>query len=141
MEIKKFTRRQFPVTAVQVTPDNLDEVAAWCDGEVKETNARDKFVHVKVHRPQNTKQTRAFPGDWVSLSEQGYKVYTDKAFTGAFEQSEDGEVLNVFNDTEELRVTDEPVPAEPVVEEKLEEPEPTTSEKLGFNTPKNLMKD
>lgn len=139
MQVQKFNRRKFDVNAVQVNPDNMEQVATWCGGEVQETKDGVKFVKVKTHRPQNLRHTQAFANDWVSLSEQGYKVYTNQAFLKHFEEEARDGHRNVFTDTEELRVTNDPVPAEPTQEEKVEEPKPTPREALGFNTPKNII--
>lgn len=79
------------VDAVRVTAENLAEVAEWCDGKVEETNDEfrgettpRKFVKVGVIRPQNYRQTQAFPGDWVLKTGSGLKVYTNKAFLRSF---------------------------------------------------------
>ena len=90
-----YSRKSFIVEAIQVTEENLQEVAAWCEGEVLTTFRPQKgsdekesvdFVKVKViNRARNDRQTRAYPGDWLLLSEVGFKVYTDRAFKNAFE--------------------------------------------------------
>lgn len=150
MKISKYNRSPFQIEAVQVTEENIQEVAAWCEGEVKlqeKKGSREQYILVKVHRPLNEKHKMAFVGDWVTKSETGYKVYTDRAFSNTFyEEPYSERTLNVFNNLEEMRVTDEPVPAEPEPEVEaqpttvqfLEEIE-STRDKLGFNTPKNLM--
>lgn len=84
LETVEYVRRPFEVTAVQVTDNNLAEVADWCEGEVRETAEGTKFVKVKVYRPMNSRQTRAFIGDWVLYSGRAYKVYTVKAFEQSF---------------------------------------------------------
>ena len=90
-----YSRKSFIVEAIQVTEENLQEVATWCEGEVQTTSRPQKgsdekesvdFVKVKVaNRARNDRQTRAYPGDWLLLSEVGFKVYTDRAFKNAFE--------------------------------------------------------
>ena len=90
-----YNRKPFIVEAIQVTEENLQEIAAWCEGEVqstfrpqKDTDEKESvdFVKVKVvNRARNDRQTRAYPGDWLLLSEVGFKVYTDRAFKNAFE--------------------------------------------------------
>lgn len=98
IETRRFTRVPFPVDAVQVTEDNLEELAAWTDGEVKtaKRSIRDEngkptgeketaqYVKIDTHRPLNERQTRAFVGDWVLKSDSGYKIYTAKAFDSCF---------------------------------------------------------
>lgn len=84
METTKFTRKPFDVEAVQVTADNIDEVAKWCQGEVITQNDGSKFIKVRVLRVLNERQTQAFVEDWVLYAGTGYKVYTDKAFRKSF---------------------------------------------------------
>lgn len=84
LETKKYARKPFSVDAVQITADNMEEVASWAQGEVREENGV-KYVHVRVHRPLNERQTKGYVGDWVLYAGTGYKVYTDKAFEGSFD--------------------------------------------------------
>lgn len=84
METAKFTRKPFDVDAVQVTADNIDEVAKWCQGEVLTDGENNKYVKVRVLRVISERQTQAYAGDWVLYAGTGYKVYTDKAFRKSF---------------------------------------------------------
>lgn len=153
MRISEFTRKTFNVRAVQVTGRNMEEVAKWCKGtivtEMVEGEAV-KFIKVNVHRPINEEQTKAHINDWILVSPTGYKVYNDKAFNNSFvpvrkKPKEKPIAKNVFENLEELRVTNDPVPAEPelreIVQEEPKEPEQTTGEKLGFSRGPNLMKE
>lgn len=85
MKTSKFTRKPFEVEAVQVTADNFEEVANWCQGEVVTNSALDKHIKVRVLRVLNERQTQAFVGDWVLYAGTGYKVYTNKAFRNSFD--------------------------------------------------------
>jgi hypothetical protein len=91
----KFVRKPFPVEAVQVTERNMEEVAAWCQGDIQFTNPRPapagddgrrRFIKVRVLRPMGEKQTQAFAGDWVLYAGTGYKVYRDAAFHNSFDR-------------------------------------------------------
>lgn len=100
MEIARYNRKSFGVDAVQVTNENIKEVAEWCGGAVYVKAVRTPkdvedvqtiaYVKVPVRRPNNERQTQAFPGDWVLKSEQGFKVYGPKAFADSFESAGDG---------------------------------------------------
>ena len=102
IEIEKFVRKLFYVDAVKVTVDNMAEVAQWCTGEVRTEEHMntakgrlviDKYVKVRVHRPLNDRQTKAYVGDRILYAGNGYKVYTGKAFESNFEpidKPEDG---------------------------------------------------
>lgn len=87
IDTKKFARRPFFVDAVQVTSENVEDVAEWCMGEVRTTEqtAEEKYVKVRVLRPLTERQTKAFVGDWVLYAGTGFKVYTPKAFEKSFE--------------------------------------------------------
>lgn len=93
IETGKFVRKPFYIDAVQVTEENMDSVAAWCQGEVKTVKdakgkVTDLYVKVRVHRPLNERQTKAYVGDHVLYAGSGYKVYTAKAFSSSFEPVE-----------------------------------------------------
>lgn len=116
MQTKTYYRKKLEVQAVQVTADNLHEVAEWCGGEVLEEKPGDpttSYVKVRVHRPQSEKQTRAFISDWVLESVTGYKVYPHRSFITTFDMNAHSQPQgNVFENSgeklEELRVVDEP---------------------------------
>lgn len=91
METQVFIRKPLRVDAVQVTADNLYDVAKWCAGEVhsNQTNSLPyKFIKVDVLNPTSAKQQEANIGDWVLKSDKGYKVYTAKAFERGFDAFE-----------------------------------------------------
>lgn len=91
----KFVRKPFAVDAVEVTSENIVDVAQWCGGEVRESEPKkpgqetQSFIKVPVKRPLNDRQTRAYPGDWILSAGTGFKVYTPKAFTSSFEEQTD----------------------------------------------------
>lgn len=86
MKTHKFARKPFYVDAVRVSEENIEEVAAWCQGEVLTDAEEGRYIKVRVHRPQTDRQTKAFIGDWVLYSGTGFKVYTPKAFDKSFEK-------------------------------------------------------
>lgn len=84
-----YLRKPFEVQAVQVTVENIVDVAHWCKGEITNGQKKNKTVtciQVQVTNPISDKQTRAFVGDWVLKTKSGWKVYTNTAFHGCFEQ-------------------------------------------------------
>lgn len=102
IETGKFVRKPFYIDAVQVTEENMEDVATWCQGEVKTVKdakgkVTDLYVKVRVHRPLNERQTKAYIGDHVLYAGSGYKVYTAKAFSSSFEQVDvsDKEMLSL----------------------------------------------
>lgn len=93
LDIKRYRRVPFVVSAVKVTEENMAEVASWCGGEVlvltKKIEGVDtdvSYIKVKSQRPYNERQTKAFVDDSVTLSETGgFKVFTPTAFENGFE--------------------------------------------------------
>lgn len=90
---QKFIRKPLYVDAVRVSAQNFDDIVTWCQGEVQTdevpgTGTTKKFIKVRVHNPKNPRQTKAFIGDWLLYTERGYKVYTNKAFRAAFDQTD-----------------------------------------------------
>lgn len=92
---QRYVRKPFVVDAIQVTEDNFKELAAWCQGSIRNNsgapydgvvNPRDQHIHVRVHNPRSGRQTQAFLGDWILYTDLGgYKVYNTKAFLGSFD--------------------------------------------------------
>lgn len=99
LETTKYIRKPFNIDAVQVTATNIEEIAKWVDGETR-TDDLGQYVKVRVHRPLNDRQTKAYIGDWVLYAGTGYKVYTPKAFANSFEQVS-GE--SVYIDTDNIK--------------------------------------
>ena len=89
----KFARKPFFVDAVQVTEANMNDVAEWCKGTVITKNDKNEdvtpYIKVRVLRPVNEKQTKAYVGEWVLYAGQGFKVYTNTAMLKDFEVAED----------------------------------------------------
>ena len=97
----KYVRKPLYVEAVQVTIENLFLVSEWCQGEVRNyqdaplekeqagNQQLERYIHVRVHNPKNTRQTKAYVGDWILYTERGYKVYTQKAFRNSFDSVEE----------------------------------------------------
>jgi hypothetical protein len=89
MDINKYNRKTFTTQAVRVTEANMAEVAAWCQGEIRQTNDKipRSYIYVRILRPLKERQCMAFVGDWVLHAGTGYKVYTNKAFRECFEEA------------------------------------------------------
>lgn len=97
LDIVKYARKPFYIDAVQVTEENIEEVARWASADVRTDTdkAAKKYIKVRVLRPLKERQTKAYVGDWVLYAGTGYKVYTASAFASNFEISDakDVEVL------------------------------------------------
>jgi len=89
VQTKKFHRKSFPVDAIQVTPENMEQVARWCAGTImhdgdKEGHLSRDYIKVRVAYPKDERQTQAYLGDWVLKSGRSFKVYTNSAFEKSF---------------------------------------------------------
>lgn len=94
MITEKFARKPFLVDAVQVTEDNMKEIADWCSGEIHSTDPAvaeqlkkpvQTWIKVEVHNPANERQTQAFVGDWVLYYNHKFQVFRNKSFSNTFE--------------------------------------------------------
>ena len=82
----KYSRKPFDVEAVKLTPENIEEVAQWCGGEVRTSDLSksggqegyQQYIKVPVKRPLNDRQTRAYYDDWVVAAGGSFKVYTPR---------------------------------------------------------------
>ena len=94
--LRKFYRKSFPVEAVQVTAENMEEVCEWAKGTIAfdETDAKTRHIKIDVHQPLDDRQTRAYVTDWVLYAGRGFKIYRDGAFNKSFD--EEGSSSNVF---------------------------------------------
>lgn len=93
--VEQYIRKPFTVNAVQVTLDNMEEVAKWCGGEIiieKRGGRLIQYIKVDVNRPLNDRQTKAFVEDWVLEAGTGYKCYSKKSFPSSFEKYNKAEV-------------------------------------------------
>lgn len=94
-------RKPLFVDAVRITGANFDDVATWCQGEIRQDEVRGKetgkkFIHVRVHNPKHARQTKAFVGDWILYTDRGYKIYTNRAFKESFDETGTGEMPEVY---------------------------------------------
>ena len=94
MKITKFARKSFQVEGVQVTAENINEVAEWCGGDIRyrrgNKTPEDMYIYVNVVRPLNERQKRAYLGNWVLKSDRGWKVFTENAFNESFVEVPEG---------------------------------------------------
>lgn len=128
---KKFMRKPFSVEAVEVTEENMTEVATWCRGQLRKSagpsgRRPQQYIKVNVKRALNDRQTMAYVGDWVvtatDQSIRGFKVYTPKAFSLTFDEVVDN-MIDTLERMEE-RSTEE---------ERMEQEEGLFPEEITFS--------
>lgn len=91
MKIENFTRRPFEVNAVQVTPQNAEEIAEWCGGKVGTIEYKLagfktplNMVLVPGNGPKSGQMVEARIGSWVVERQRNFRVYRKKQFEDAF---------------------------------------------------------
>lgn len=109
LKIQKFQRKPFPVEGVRVTEKNMEAVAEWAGGKIKESAKGVKHVFIDTHRPMTERQTMAFVGDWILYADRGFKIYTQNAFSRNFELVKAG-TGSEHADFEPMPEKDEPIP-------------------------------
>ncbi len=85
METTLYARMPFYVDAVQVTADNMPEIAAWAKGEIKTDEKNRRHVKINVAGAKSLKMTMAYEGDWVLMTGPSVKIYTDTSFKKCFQ--------------------------------------------------------
>lgn len=84
MEFTNFVRKPFTVEAVQITEENLEEVAALL-GEVRRPKDGSPYIKVTNWRVPNV--TRVFPGYWMTRMGDNIRCYSKKIFTDQFRET------------------------------------------------------
>jgi len=91
LKTEVYSRKTYLVEEVHVDDDNFEEVAKWCHGDVRtlvdhHKGTTTKYVKVRVYHPMKERQTQAFAGDHILYANNGFKVYSHKAFENSFEK-------------------------------------------------------
>lgn len=101
---QRYRRRPFSVEAIQLTAENVEDVANWCGGIIRtgvnplnKQAGPGKYIKIEVKRALNDRQTRAYVGDWVLKAGGGFKIYTPLAFNESFEPEEVDRMLDVVD--------------------------------------------
>lgn len=93
MELVEFSRKPFVVNAVQVTLENVADVAEWCKGTVgqssyKMVGTETQLPCVKIPGQGNYKgqEFTALLGYWIVERKGSFRVYKPAQFESTFEQ-------------------------------------------------------
>lgn len=92
VKTKRYIKNPLYVDAVRITRDNFNDVSKWCRGHIQTEgpdhpqNPGAKYIKIQAHNPINTRQTKAYVGDWVLQTDRGFKVYSHKAFGESFQE-------------------------------------------------------
>lgn len=87
METQRFTRNPVEVEAVQVTPQNVEEVAAWCKGTLAEADYRlmggsHKMGAIRLGKqgPRSDKTITVLIGSWITKHKNIFKAWKPDSF-------------------------------------------------------------
>lgn len=93
MEIKQFTRKPFPVNAIQVTLQNVDDVAKWSGGtvELRPTKMMGTYTDLPVILLQGQGENRgkdfeAALGCWIVELKGSFRSYKPQQFEASFDE-------------------------------------------------------
>lgn len=81
MEFKKFTRKPFIVDAIQITTENIADVAKHV-GDLREKEDGTPYILVDGRIVPNVQ--RVYPGFWMTRIGENIRCYSDKIFTDQF---------------------------------------------------------
>jgi hypothetical protein len=103
MEFTEFVRKPFLVEAVEVTADNIEEIAEFV-GTLRKKDDGTPFIQVDRRLIPNV--FRVFPGFWMTRMGDNIRCYSRRIFTDQFTEVTP-EVKNwvEFMDKEEQKVT------------------------------------
>jgi hypothetical protein len=118
MDTKQYTRKPFPVSAVQVTLQNIEEVAEWCKGEIEYRDTKMMgtvtplpIVKLKGQGDNRGKDFEAALGCWVVELKGSFRSYKPAQFEASFDElAQDG--LSVLVDVPEKEAPQLPQIAE-----------------------------
>ena len=86
MEMTKFTRKPFIVDAVEITDDNIEEVAKDV-GDIRHKD--DGTPYILVDRRLVPNVTRVYTGFWMTKMGDNVRCYSKKVFKEQFVQNDE----------------------------------------------------
>lgn len=85
MEFTNFVRKPFTVEAVEVTEDNIEEIAGLVGTLRHKSNGS---PYIEVDRKLVPNVFRVFPGYWVTRMGDNVRCYTKKVFKSQFVETD-----------------------------------------------------
>lgn len=90
MELQTWTRTPFDIRAVQVTEEDMEAIAQWCNGKIYGVQNYDEAIkfYIQFKTIQfGPRIAKAFVGDWVILDRGNFKHYRDGKFQKDFNRN------------------------------------------------------
>jgi hypothetical protein len=89
MEFEEYVRRSFPIRAIQITEENIGDVAVYAGTVVridsKRWNGEPHILILTEHSNRQPQMHPLFIGDWVTETDAGLQRYKDNRFRTTFE--------------------------------------------------------
>jgi hypothetical protein len=106
MEFTYYVRRPFAVEAIEITLENMEEVAKLIGSVRKKGDT--SFISIDRRLVPNV--SRAYAGWWLTRLADNYRVYSPKLFKGEFLPYEDAITFTFDDEDENGTETDESSP-------------------------------
>jgi len=90
MEFKTFVRKPFQVEAVEITPENMAEIAEMIGGRIK-TEDDSGVDYIQLNRQIIPNVGKAYVGWWVTRLGENFRCYAPKVFFEQFSEIKVGE--------------------------------------------------
>ena len=87
LEFTVFTRRPFIVEAIQITEDNIEELA----GLIGEVRHKDDEIYISIDRRVIPNIRKAYVDWWVTRMDDNLRCYSPKIFEEQFEEDDPAE--------------------------------------------------
>lgn len=84
MQFKTYVRKPFTVSAVEVTEDNIEDIAKLC-GTIETNGEGQRFI--KVTNDSVKTVTRVYVGFWMTKNGDNIRFYSNRIFSQQFIQS------------------------------------------------------
>lgn len=105
MDIQIFTRRSFEVEAVQLTLNNIDEVAAWCGAttemrptKMMKTEVLLPVINLKGVGNEHMKYFIGHLNCWVVRMNKQFRIYKPEQFEKTFTSPTDADELEALRE-------------------------------------------
>lgn len=83
-----WTRNSFEVEAVQITEENIIDVAVWCGGKLYQSleHFPKRYIAMRITSAARAHNVKAWAGDWITFAKGEFKHHKDKTFRQTFHQ-------------------------------------------------------
>ena len=111
-DVKKYRFRGFDADGVQVSKENLEEIAKWCGGLVQDSSqympgTNRPFVLFVSWSQNGSSKVAAYEGDWIIKVRENFKLVDATDFLNEFEEVPEDRRKKLVENIETLISMDE----------------------------------